>query len=352
MSELLNQIFELCCQSQATDIHLKPGLPPVLRIAGLPYRTELPALSSEEVYGLIREMFSPFCLERLEREFNTDGGYTYKSFRFRLNAYRDIGGYNAALRRLNNDIPEEIRATVPPVLFDLSRRKNGLILITGPTGSGKTTTLAALIQSLNETESAHILSIEDPIEYVFPHKKCMITQREIGRDALSYNAALIAALREDPDVIMIGEMRDPDSIQGAITAAETGHLVLATLHTRGAVNSVDRIIDVFPPDKQALLRVELSMVLLAVVSQQLVPALQPGRRALASEVMIATNAVKNLIRTGKTELITSFLQTSKRLGMYTMDDSLAALFGQGLISDDTRRQYSYADIAENPSKKV
>lgn len=352
MNDQLHRIFALCCQSEATDIHLKPGLPPVLRLAGAPTRTDLSPLSSDEVYEMIRQLFSPSALLKLEQGGTADEGYTYGAFRFRMNAYRDLNGYNVALRRLNNEIPDKIKATVPPVLFDLARRKNGLILITGPTGSGKTTTLAALIQSLNETESQHILTIEDPIEYVFPHKKCMITQREIGRDVLSYREGLISALREDPDVIMIGEMRDPDSIQGAITAAETGHLVLATLHTRGAVNSVDRIIDVFPPDKQTLLRVELSMVLVAVVSQQLVPALAPGQRALASEVLIATNAVKNLIRTGKTELITSYLQTSRRLGMYTMDDSLASLLEQGLISDQTRKQYSYADLTENPSKKV
>jgi twitching motility protein PilT len=256
----------------------------------------------------------------------------------------------AALRVVGTEIPSPDSLGVPKAVQDLHKRKRGLILVTGPTGSGKSTTLASIINLVNENTSSHIITLEDPIEYMHRHKKAMINQREVGLDTLSYNNALRAALREDPDVILVGEMRDFETISIAVTAAETGHLVFSTLHTIGAAATIDRIIDVFPTHQQQQIRVQLSMVLEAVISQQLLPTADQKRRVAAFEVMITNPAIKNLIREGKTYQIQSMIQTNKKIGMQTMDDALYDLYRKGTITGE--KCISYAQDVVNMEKKL
>jgi len=268
-----------------------------------------------------------------------------KISRFRVNVFRDRGHVAAAYRRIPTRIPTIKELGLPPVIEDLARRPRGLMLVTGPTGSGKSTTLAAITNQINYERSEHIITIEDPIEYLHSHRKSIVNQRELGEDTLSFNAALRSALREDPDVILVGEMRDLETIALAITCAETGHLVMATLHTNSAHESIDRIIDVFPPEQQEQIRVQLANNVLAVLSQQLLPrAGQPGRVA-AIEVMIATAAIRNLIRENKAFQIPSMIQTSGEMGMQTMDQALADLYKQSLISYETATRR-----AQNPQE--
>jgi twitching motility protein PilT len=254
--------------------------------------------------------------------------------RYRVNAYRQRGTAAAAFRVVGTEVPSPEVLGVPVSVVDLYNRKRGLVLVTGPTGSGKSTTLAAIIDKVNKNRDCHVITLEDPIEYLHKHKKAMVNQREIGIDSMSYANALRASLREDPDVILVGEMRDFETISVAITAAETGHLVLSTLHTIGAASTVDRVIDVFPPHQQQQIRVQLANVLEAVVSQQLIPTVDGHGRVAAFEVLHANHAVRNLIREGKSHQLISVMQTNRKLGMIAMDDAITQLYYDGKIDRD------------------
>ncbi len=254
--------------------------------------------------------------------------------RFRVNAFKQRGSAAAALRLVDSTIPDPVKLGLPASIIDLYTKKRGLILVTGPTGSGKSTTLASLIGQINKTRNSHIITLEDPIEYLHAHNKCIVNQREMGLDSDSYSSALRAALRQDPDVILVGEMRDLETISIAVTAAETGHLVLSTLHTTGAVSTIDRVIDVFPPHQQQQIRIQLAAVLQAVVSQQLVPTMDNKGRVAAFEILHINQAVRNLIREQKTHQILSIMQTNKRMGMQTMDDALLDLMRTNMITKE------------------
>lgn len=260
--------------------------------------------------------------------------------RYRVNAFKQRGSVAIALRLVGTQVPSAEELGIPESVIELYRKKRGLVLVTGPTGSGKSTTLAAIIDKINNNREAHVITLEDPIEYLHQHKKSMVNQREIGLDSQSYANALRAALREDPDVILVGEMRDFETISVAITAAETGHLVLSTLHTIGAASTVDRVIDVFPPHQQQQVRVQLANVLEAVISQQLLPKTDESGRVAAFEVLHANHAVRNLIREGKTHQLMSVMQTNRKLGMIAMDEAIIQLCREGKISKEMAVQFA------------
>lgn len=324
----------------ASDVHVTVGIPPKCRVNGelvtLMEGRILPADSK----ALVEQMIPGRLVERFNREGEVDFSYAIKGVgRFRVNIFKQRGTMSFVIRLVNTEIPSPESLGLPQSVLELVKKKRGLILVTGPTGSGKSTTLASLIHVINQTQNKHIITLEDPIEYLHSHKKATVNQREIGFDTMSYANALRAALREDPDVILVGEMRDLETISTAVTAAETGHLVLSTLHTIGAASTIDRIIDVFPPYQQEQIRVQLSMVLESVISQQLMPNTSNGRCA-AFEVMHSNPAVRNTIREGKTFQLGSIMQTHKKIGMQTMDDSLYELFVMGKISKNTALEYS------------
>ena len=331
----IEELLGLAKDKKASDVHITVGVPPILRINGdleyLPYDTMLPETS--------KALILPIMLEEQRKVFDKNGEVDF-SFaiptlgRFRVNAFMQRGSVAAAFRLVGSEIPSPTVLGMPGSIQDLYTKKRGLVLVTGPTGSGKSTTLASFINEINQRRSAHVITLEDPIEYLHKHKKSIVNQREIGLDTFSYANALRAALRQDPDVILVGEMRDLETIAIAITAAETGHLVLSTLHTIGATNTIDRIIDVFPPHQQQQVRVQLSAVLTAVVSQQLIPTLDGKGRCAAFEVMHANPAVRNLIRENKTHQILSIMQTNKKLGMQTMDDAILELVRTASITRD------------------
>lgn len=320
-----------------SDLHLAAGQPPYGRFNGglRPMRDS--RLSEENCNRMIFSLISNSQRRQLEETWELDLGSSLKGVgRFRINVYRQRNSYAACLRSLGDSIPSLERLNLPAVMVETSQRPRGLILVTGPTGSGKSTTLAALLNHINHTRSEHILTIEDPIEYIYRNEKSVIHQRQLGDDTHSFSAALRAALREDPDVILVGEMRDLDTIQLAISAAETGHLVFATLHTSSAAQTVDRIVDVFPAAQQMQVRVQLSSSLAGVFSQTLCRRLnpEPGQfgRVVAQEIMINTPAIANLIREGKTAQLYSQIETNGRLGMQTLERALANLVLQGSIS--------------------
>lgn len=336
----IDDLLKLVVQKNASDLHLCVGVPPVLRIDGQLYRTNFQIATPKQTQRLVYEILTDEQIQRFENNLELDFSYGLQDIaRFRVNAYKERGSIAVAFRLIPRHIPTIQELELPPILNELVMRPRGLILVTGPTGHGKSTTLAAMIRHLNETKSLHIITIEDPIEYLHQHKKCIINQRELGEDTKSFPGALRSALREDPDVILVGEMRDPETIAIAITAAETGHLVMSTLHTNSAAETVDRIIDVFPPSQQPQIRVQLSMNLVAVVSEQLLTR-APGAprsplgfgRIAAMEIMIATPAIRNLIREAKTHQIPSMIQTGADVGMQTMDQALRDLYVRGLIT--------------------
>lgn len=335
----------------ASDIHLAPGSPVMFRIDG-----ELVPASDEKIKPFeIEEMIEPLLTEEQKAELKENGeldfAYSIAGFhRVRFNVFRQRGTYAVALRILSFEIPEAKRLGIPPSVVDLTNRKRGLVLVTGPTGSGKSTTLASLIHIISETYAKTIITLEDPIEYLHPHSKSIVLQREIGYDSKSYASALRAALREDPDVILVGEMRDLETISIAITAAETGHLVFSTLHTIGAAPTIERIVDVFPPHQQNQIRSQLASVLEAVISQQLLPTIDGKSRVAAFEVMLGTPAIKNLIREDKAHQIPSIMQTSKKIGMQTMDDSLFSLYLKHKI--DAANAVEYAQDTGNMQQKL
>jgi len=342
----LDELLELVVENEASDLHLAVGLPPILRIDGELKVTRYEPFDPPTLQRMVYDMLTDEQIQRFETNLELDCSYQMRKIsRFRVNVYRDRGNVAAAYRRIPTRIPTIKELGLPPVIEDLARRPRGLLLVTGPTGSGKSTTLAAIINQINYERSEHIITIEDPIEYLHTHRKSIVNQRELGEDTLSFNGALRSALREDPDVILVGEMRDLETIALAITCAETGHLVMATLHTNSAHESIDRMIDVFPPEQQEQIRVQLANNILAVLAQQLLPrAGQPGRVA-AVEVMIATAAVRNLIRENKAFQIPSIIQTSGEMGMQTMDQALADLYKQSLISYETATRR-----AQNPQE--
>ena len=333
----IEQLMEELVQQGGSDLHLAAGQPPYGRFSGAlrPMREE--RLSEDSCNRLIFSIINNSQRKQLEQTWELDCAYGLRGVsRFRVNVYRQRGSYAACLRALGSTIPSLESLGLPPVVMETSGRPRGLILVTGPTGSGKTTTLAALIDHINHTRAEHILTIEDPIEFTYRNAKSLIHQRQLGEDTRSFANALRAALREDPDVILVGELRDLETIQLAITAAETGHLVLGTLHTSSAAQTVDRMVDVFPAEQQTQIRVQLSSSLVAVFSQTLCLRQnpQPGQfgRVMAQEILINTPAVANLIREGKTAQLYSQLQTGAQLGMQTLERALADLVQAGAIS--------------------
>ena len=329
----IDDLLRLVVEKKGSDLHLAAGVPPVIRVDGQLLATNYEPLSDFEVQRLIYAILTDEQIRTFETEWELDCSYWLKGLsRFRVNVYRDRGAVAGAFRVIPQKIPTVRELGLPLVLEDLSRMPRGLILVTGPTGSGKSTTLAAMIGQINNERSVHIITIEDPIEYLHTHRRSLINQRELGMDTRSFVQALKHALREDPDVILVGEMRDLETMSLAITAAETGHLVFSTVHTNSAASTVDRIVDVFPPGQQEQIRIQLSNNLQAVVTQQLLPrAGTPGRIA-ALEVMVASPAIRNLIREAKAHQITSVIQTSAHLGMQTMDQCLRDLYQRGLIT--------------------
>lgn len=316
----------------ASDLHISSGLPPVIRVDGILVRLDTERLSSRSAQRLIYDILTNEQIRRFEEHRELDFSYGLAGVgRFRVNVYRQRGSIGVALRVIPTEIPTLEQLRLPTVLRSLTRRNSGLVLVTGPTGSGKSTTLASMIDIINNEREVHIMTIEDPIEHLHTHKKAMVNQRELAQDTNSFPNALRAVLREDPDVILVGEMRDLETIAAAITIAETGHLVLATLHTRNAPQTVDRIVDVFPPHQQDQVKVQLSNSLEAIIAQQLLPMVGGGR-ICAVEVLIATAAVRNLIREGKTYQIGGIIETGGQHGMQTMDLALVELHKSGKVT--------------------
>lgn len=336
----LNELLTETMVRKASDLHITVGIPPVNRVNGrlIPLGSE--RLSPKDTEDFVRELLDDGQYEKYKEDGEIDLSYSVAGIgRFRVNIYRQRGSDALALRAVGLKIPTLEDLSHPPILADLSRRSRGLVLVTGPTGSGKSTTLAAMINQINSERNCHILTLEDPIEYLHRHGKSIVNQREIGHDTNSYASALRAALREDPDVILVGEMRDLETISIAITAAETGHLVLSTLHTIGAAKTIDRIVDVFPPYQQQQIKVQLAAVLEGIISQQLIEKPDGNGRVAALEILVVTPAIRNLVREGKTHQIDSSVQTGAKYGMKSMDMSLIELYRKGLISQDALFTY-------------
>lgn len=338
-------------ENKASDVHITVGLPPKMRINGILVDMDYPRLLPPDTEAVISTMMSDKRLQQFEELGEIDFSYSIPQIgRYRVNVFHQRGSMAASIRLVSTKIPLPEELGIPKSVVDLYQKKRGLVLVTGPTGSGKSTTLASIIDRINSMREVHVITLEDPIEYLHNHKKAMVNQREVGLDTHSYSNALRAALREDPDVILVGEMRDLETISTAITAAETGHLVLSTLHTIGAASTIDRIVDVFPPHQQQQIRVQLSMVLESVISQQLIPTADKKGRVAAFEVMHSTPAIKNLIREAKSPQINSTIQTSKKLGMQTMDDAIFDLYMKGDI--DKENAVSYAQDSQIMEKRI
>ena len=330
----LAELLELTVKEGASDLHLTVGISPIIKVNGKLVRLEHEILRPEDTEAYAREILQD-AYEKYDAIGEYDTSYSiHGKGRFRVNIYKQRNSTALAIRVISLDMPTLDSLGYPETLKDICNLKRGLVLVTGPTGSGKSTTLAALINEINSNRESHIITIEDPIEFLHKHNKSIVNQREIGKDTLSYERALKAALREDPDVILIGEMRDLETISTAITAAETGHLVFSTLHTIGAAKTIDRIVDVFPPHQQEQIKIQLASVLQIIISQQLVETVDGDRNA-ALEIMVATPAIKNLIREGKTHQIESSIQTGSKYGMRTMDMEHANLYREGIITQET-----------------
>jgi len=329
----MDAILTESVRRQASDTHITVGLPPMIRVHGdlMPMSSNI--LTQSDAEFLCKSMLDKARLQYLNERGEIDFSYVVKDYsRFRCNIFKQRGSFTLAARTITTEIPTCERLGLPDLFKDLALRPRGLILVTGPTGSGKSTTLAAMVGHINASRRCHVLTLEEPIEYLHRHGESMINQREIHEDTLSFANALRSALREDPDVIMVGEMRDLDTIATAITASETGHLVMSTLHTSGAADTVNRIIDVFPPHQQDQIRVQLSSVLVAVISQTLVPRADGTGRIAAFEILLANDAVRNLIREGKTYQIDNTITTSIKSGMCSLDYYLAELVKKNLIT--------------------
>lgn len=346
----LENALELAMKRRASDVHFSVGRPIMIRVDGTLLQLNEDILKPSD----IKEAFTPILTdnqrEKVETLGEVDFAYSLKGVgRFRLNVFKQRGTYAASLRLLPFQIPTPESLGIPEAVINTTTKKRGLVLVTGPTGSGKSTTLASLLNVINSKYAGHIITLEDPIEYLHKSKKSIVNQREIGLDTKGYASALRAALRQDPDIILVGEMRDLDTIGTAVTAAETGHLVFSTLHTMGAASTIDRIIDVFPPHQQGQIRVQLASVLECVVSQALLPT-EVGGRVAAFEVMIANSAIRNLIRESKSYQIPSMMQTNRKAGMITLDDSLYELFISRKVSAETA--LSFAQDYNYLSRKI
>lgn len=334
-------LLEEVVKKKASDLHLQVGLPPMLRIDGsLTPVSGAEPLSDEAVETLIFAILDEDQKQILLKDKEFDFSFAFGDMgRFRVNAFHERGNLAAALRLIPNEILTIEQLGLPPVVTKFADYPRGLVLVTGPTGSGKSTSLAALVHKINMERPAHIITIEDPIEYTHRSIKSVIVQREVHYDTYSFSAALRSALREDPDVVLIGEMRDLETIASAITIAETGHLVFATLHTNSAAQSIDRMIDVFPPHQQPQIRAQLSNILMAICSQRLIPAIGGGRMA-AAEILVVTPAVRNIIREGKSHQLDAVIQTGAEFGMQSMDKTLAKLIHEGTITYDEARNFA------------
>ncbi|MBL8048544.1 MAG: type IV pilus twitching motility protein PilT [Chthonomonas sp.] len=332
----IDELLNIVVDRNNSDLHICAGSEPIIREDGTLKRLNYEVFSAVQTQRMMYEIISDENIQRFETTCELDFSYSLPRgrARFRVNLYRDRGAVAAAFRLIQSKIPTVRDLHLPPILETITDKPRGLVLVTGPTGSGKSTSLAAMINYININRPVHIITIEDPIEYLHQHKMGLVNQRELGADTKSFNNALRACLREDPDVLLVGEMRDVETIALAITAAETGHLVFATLHTNNAAESIDRIVDVFPPSQQEQIRVQLANNIVAIVAQQLCPRATGPGRIPANEVMIASPAIKNLIREGKTHQIPSSIQTSASLGMFTMDQCLRDLYLKGIITLD------------------
>ena len=342
----IENLLEYVIRFDASDLHIQVGLQPILRVDGsLRPIEDTPVLTVKDVEQLILSVLDDEQKEILIKDKEVDFSFAFGDYgRFRVNAFHERGNMAAALRLIPAKIRTLDELNMPKILNDLTKIPRGLVLVTGPTGSGKSTTLAAMVDRINTERACHILTIEDPIEYAHQSKKSIVVQREIHYDTYSFAAALRSSLRQDPDVVLIGEMRDLETIAAAVTIAETGHLVLATLHTNSAAQSIDRMIDVFPPHQQQQIRVQLAGMLQGVVSQRLVPAIGGGR-VVAAEILVATAAVRNIIREGKTHQLDAVIQTGAEYGMQSMDRQLADLIQMGKISYDEAKNFAL-DLTE------
>ncbi|MCL2087216.1 MAG: type IV pilus twitching motility protein PilT [Oscillospiraceae bacterium] len=330
----INSILDEARDLDASDVHFTAGLPPMMRIRGkISKMGGYPDCTEPVIINVINAITTAVQKQIIQKGEDADFSYVSVSgMRHRVNVYRQRGYHAVALRLLRNDIPTLTDLKLPPLLADFSLQPRGLVLVTGPTGSGKSTTLAAMVDHINRNKNSHIITIEDPIEYIHTHKQSMVNQREVHADVVSFAGALRAALREDPDVILVGEMRDFETINSAVTAAETGHLVMSTLHTTGAAETLDRIIDVYPPHSQGQCRSQLANNLVGVVSQTLVPTANGKGRVACLELMTNTEAIAALIRDGKTFQIPNMISTGRARGMFTLDQNLANLTRQGIIN--------------------
>ena len=335
----INRILDEARDLGCSDLHFTKGLPPIVRLHGsIRKLSGYEECTEEMIVGVINQITKPKQKASISKGLDTDFSYVSASkFRHRVNVYRQRGYHAIAIRLLRDDIPTLSDLNLPAVLGEFALAPRGLVLVTGPTGSGKSTTLAAMIDHINLRKNCHIITVEDPIEYVHEHKQCMVNQREIGQDVDSFAGSLRAALREDPDVILVGEMRDFETINAAVTAAETGHLVLSTLHTTGAADTIDRIIDVYPPHSQGQIRSQLANSIVGIVSQTLVPTADGKGRCAALEILAATDAVRARIREGKIFQIPTAIATGKKQGMFTLDQDLARLVRTGKIDDAVAR---------------
>lgn len=322
----INELLATAREIGASDLHVSVGIPPRCRVHGELISLKEDCVTPADAKSLVEQMVPGRLVEKFNKEGEVDFSYAIRDLgRFRVNIFKQRGTMSFVIRLVNTDIPKPEMLGLSEEVIQLATKKRGLVLVTGPTGSGKSTTLASIIDIINQNQKKHIITLEDPIEYLHTHARSIVNQREIGIDTMTYGAALRAALREDPDVILVGEMRDLDTIATAVTAAETGHLVFSTLHTIGAVATIDRIIDVFPTHQQGQIRLQLATLLEAIISQQLVPTADKKGRVAAFELMFANSAIRNLIREGKSHQITSVIQTGKQAGMITMDDALLDL---------------------------
>ena len=347
----IEQIMGCAKDAGASDVHITVGISPKMRVNGKLMVMPFPVLLPADTKRICDSMMNDKQKEHFEEKGEWDFSYSiHQMGRYRVTAFRQRGSVAMVLRIVGTIVPTPESLSLPPSVIDLYKMKRGLVLVTGPTGSGKSTTLASLVGKINMDLDAHIITLEDPIEYLHRHARSIVNQREIGIDATSYDLALRSALREDPDVILVGEMRDLETISTAITAAETGHLVLSTLHTIGASATIERTIDVFPPHQQEQIRTQLANVLVSVVSQQLVPTVDKRGRVAAFEVMHATPAIRNLIRENKTHQIATSIQTSRRLGMITMDDALVELYMKGKI--DRNEALNFAQDKNTMQTKI